>query len=98
MIFFYKLSSNGSGGEFKRIGKYFKVSEGNARQCFEHVSMEILSLHNKLFAGHQGKRRKVYLIVFYELWLPSCDEGRRVECGIDSFYGADLSIEGESRR
>jgi len=46
MIFLYKLSSSGSGVKFKRIRKHFKLSEGNARNCFESVLMEILYTSN----------------------------------------------------
>jgi hypothetical protein len=48
MIFLFKLSSSGTGGKFKRIGKYFKVSEGNARRCFERVLTAVLSLHDEV--------------------------------------------------
>jgi hypothetical protein len=43
IIFFYKLSSSGTGGKFKQNGKYFKVSKGNDRHCFERVLRVVLS-------------------------------------------------------
>jgi hypothetical protein len=44
MIFLYKLSSSGTGGKFSTIGKYFKVSIGNARSCFLCVLVAVLVL------------------------------------------------------
>jgi len=63
MIFQFKLSSSGTGGKFKRIGKYFKVSEGNARRCFERVLMAVLSLRDEVVSWPSEHERKVYLVV-----------------------------------
>jgi hypothetical protein len=38
LVFLYKLSCSGTGGKFLIIGKYFKVSKGNARSCFHYVT------------------------------------------------------------
>jgi hypothetical protein len=35
LIFLCKLSSSGTGGKFTRIGKFFRVSKGNAFQCVQ---------------------------------------------------------------
>jgi len=63
MIFLFKLSSSGTGGKFKRIGKYFKVSEGNSRRCFERVLMAVLSLRDEVVSWPSEHERKVYLVV-----------------------------------
>jgi len=73
MIFLYKLSSSGTGGKFKRIGKYFKVSEGNSRRCFERVLMAVLSLRDEVVSwpskdDNNGIPRR-FLITY---GLPNC--------------------------
>jgi hypothetical protein len=73
MIFLYKLSSSGTGGKFKRIGKYFKVSEGNARRCFERVLMAVLSLRDEVVSWPSKDEKKSmsrrFLITY---GLPNC--------------------------
>jgi hypothetical protein len=73
MIFLYKLSSSGTGGKLKRIGKYFKVSEGNARHCFERVLMAVLSLRDEVVSWPSKDEKKSmsrrFLITY---GLPNC--------------------------
>ena len=73
LIFLYKLSSSGTGGKFTRIGKFFRVSKGNAIQCFKRVLTAILSLRDRVICWPSTEEKRNISRRFYITYgLPNC--------------------------
>ena len=58
LIFLYKISCSGTGGKFSIIGKYFKVSKGNARSCFHQVLIAVLALWTQVICWPTSEEKK----------------------------------------
>jgi hypothetical protein len=73
LIFLYKLSSSGTGGKFNRIAKFFKVSYGNARYCFQRVLTAVLSLEKQVIWWPTREEKQMISRRFYITYgLPNC--------------------------
>jgi hypothetical protein len=73
LIFFYKLSSSGTGRKFNRIAKFFKVSYGNARSCFQCILKAVSSLEEQVVWWPSREEKQMISHRFYITYgLPNC--------------------------